>query len=77
MSICRNICLKKIRDVRKYEELIEISDASVEYDPIYNDEVIEKLLEFIPQLKESQRVCIHEFYLLGKSYGNRALKTQM
>lgn len=70
MSICRNICLKKIRDVKKFDELKETSDSSVEYgdDLVYKDETIEKLLEFIPELKENQRVCIHEFYLLGKSY---------
>ena len=70
MSICKNICLKKIRDVKKFDELKEISDTSVEYDQdsVYKDETIEKLLEFIPQLKEKQRICIHEFYLLGKSY---------
>jgi RNA polymerase sigma-70 factor (ECF subfamily) len=70
MGICRNICLKKIRDLKKFDELTETSDNSVEYgsDRVYNDETIEKLLEYIPELKENQRVCVRDFYLLGKSY---------
>ncbi len=70
MSICRNLCLKKIRDEKKFDELKEISDNSMEsdVDRVYKDETIEKILEYVPQLKEGQRICIHEFYLLGKSY---------
>ena len=70
MSICRNICLKKIRDDKKFTELTEVADNFVEndVDPVYNDETIEKVLELIPQLKHNQRVCIEAFYLQSMSY---------
>ncbi|MEE9438673.1 MAG: sigma-70 family RNA polymerase sigma factor [Saprospiraceae bacterium] len=69
-SICRNICLKKIRDDKKFEELAEISDDFMESDtdPVYNDETIDNILELLPQLKEKQHVCVKAFYLESQSY---------
>lgn len=70
LSICKNICLKKIRDGKQFSELKEVSDTFMENDAdeVYNDETIEKVLELIPQLKENQKVCVEAFYLQSKSY---------
>lgn len=70
MSICRNICLKKIRDGKKFSELTEVADEFVERDEdsVYSDETIEKVLELFPKLKDNQRICVEAFYLQGKSY---------
>jgi len=70
MSICRNICLKKIRDGKKFSELSEVADTFVENeeDSVYNNETIEKVLELIPKLKDNQKNCVEAFYLQSKSY---------
>ena len=70
MSICRNICLKKIRDGKKISELTEVADTFVENDEdsVYNNETIEKVLELMPKLKDNQKNCIEAFYLQSKSY---------
>lgn len=70
MSICRNICLKKIRDDKKFSELKEVSDSFMENeeDSVYNDDAIEKVLELIPKLKTNQKNCVEAFYLQNKSY---------
>ena len=79
MSICKNICLKKIRDEKKFSELKDNSDISVENEDeaVYSNETIEKILEFIPRLKENQRVCIEDFYLKGKSYDDISTSYEM
>lgn len=70
MSICRNICLKKIRDSKHYAELSQVADDFVENvdEEVYIDDSIDKLLEYIPKLKPHQSVCIKEFYLAGSTY---------
>lgn len=70
MSICRNICLKKIRDGKKFSELTEVADTFVENDEdsVYNNDTIEKVLELIPKLKINQKNCVEAFYLQSKSY---------
>lgn len=70
MSICRNICLKKIRDDKKFSELTEVADNFMENEEerVYKDETIEKVLELIPKLKDNQRNCVEAFYLHSKSY---------
>ena len=70
LSICRNICLKKIRDGKKFSELTEVADTFMENeeDSVYNNETIEKVLELIPKLKDNQKNCLEAFYLQSKSY---------
>jgi len=70
LSICKNICLKKLRDGKKFSELTEVADTFMENEEeaVYNDETIEKVLELIPQLKDNQKVCVEAFYLQSKSY---------
>ncbi|MDF1697626.1 MAG: sigma-70 family RNA polymerase sigma factor [Saprospiraceae bacterium] len=69
-SICRNICLKKLRDGKKFSELTEVADTFMESEEekVYNDETIEKVLELIPKLKDNQRKCVEAFYLKTMSY---------
>lgn len=70
LSICRNLCLKKIRDGKKFIELKEVSENFMEKDDeaVYNNETIEKVLELIPRLKANQKICVEAFYLHSKSY---------
>lgn len=70
MGICRNLCLKKLRDDKKFVELKEISYEFMESgnDLEHNNEEIEKLITLIPLLKDSQRNCINAFYLKSMSY---------
>jgi len=72
LSICRNTCLKRLRDEKSFDELTDYSESFVESDaPLeYTDEQIDQLIEFIRELKEEQRICIEGFYLNKWSYQN-------
>lgn len=70
LSICRNTCLKRIRDHKSYVELSDFSENFMESETEleYSDELIDQLLDFIKELQRDQRICVEAFYLNGKSY---------
>lgn len=70
MSICRNKCLKHLRDKKVFLELNSFSESFMENtDPVeYIDERYDILRASMDQLKEDQRRCLEGFYLHGKSY---------
>lgn len=70
MSICRNKCLKHLRDKKVFLELNSFSESFMEIeDPeVYIDERYDILRVSMNQLKEDQRRCLEGFYLHGKSY---------
>jgi len=72
LSICRNTCLKRIRDRKSYVELSDFSENFMESedDLEYSDEIIDQLLDFIKELQRDQRVCVEAFYLHGKTYAD-------
>lgn len=72
-QITKNQCLMQLRKTKK------IHNTPIESVPLEHEEediekheekelLLTKLEEFIPNLKENQRVCIELFYLKNKSY---------
>jgi len=70
LSICRNTCLKRLRDEKTFYELTDNSESFMESsaDLEYTDEQIDQLVDFVKALKEEQKVCIEGFYLNKLSY---------
>ncbi len=72
MSICRNTCLKRLRDHKSFTELTEFSESFMENNDEreYSDELIDQLLDYIKDLQDEQRVCVEAFYLKKMSYAD-------
>ena len=70
MSICRNKCLKHLRDKKTFIELNNIQDAFMENDEEteYIDVRHAQLKQSMDQLKEDQRKCLVGFYFQGMTY---------
>jgi RNA polymerase sigma-70 factor (ECF subfamily) len=79
-QITKNQCLMELRKNKK------IHKTPIDSQPLKHDEdeteiheekelLLTKLEEFIPKLKENQRVCIELFYLQNKSYTQIAKET--
>lgn len=72
MSICRNTCLKRLRDHKSYAQLTDFSESFMEKDDEreYSDELIDQLMDNIKKLQPDQKVCIEAFYLKKMSYAD-------
>ena len=70
MSICRNKCLKHLRDKKVFLELNNCQEYFMENeeDMEYIDNRYSKLRDSIGQLKDEQRRCLVGFYIQGMSY---------
>lgn len=79
-QITKNQCLMQLRKTKKIHKTpIENQSLEQEENEIEQHEekelLLTKLEEFIPKLKENQRVCIELFYLKNKSYTQIAEET--